>query len=56
MDKASLIAKIETIAKITVDDELSNRLSRLASRLETIGAPFEKPLTKSEVALLSEYV
>jgi len=53
---SAIVSHIMGIAETTPDDRESVKLSRLANRLMHQGAPFEAPLTTSEIADVMFYL
>ena len=56
MDMTALLAKIHAAAKTARVDAEANMLARLADRVAHQGAPFEAPLTESEMALVKRFM
>jgi len=52
----ALIEAMTTFAANTKNDLLSVRVSRVAQRLQHRGEPFEKPLTRGEVAIIRPFM
>lgn len=55
MNLSTLIARLQDAAAATRDDARANLLSALAVRLSHQGAPFEKPLTRTEIQQISQF-
>jgi hypothetical protein len=56
MNVATLIERIQDTAARARDDRVSNRLARLATRLQAQGSLFEKPLTTEELRLINKFM
>lgn len=54
MNIASVLSRMHTFAATTKDDHLSVEVARAADRLAHQG-PFERPLTKSELAVVARF-
>jgi len=56
LDKlASTIEAMERFASTARSDDVSVNVARVADRLAHCGAPFEKPLTKRELAIIRTF-
>jgi hypothetical protein len=56
MDIQEIIKKMTTTASYEKDDSRSVEIARVANRLSNQGQPFEDPLTKSEIKLISSFM
>ena len=56
MNCSQIIDRMHNAAKTTKDDAESNRISRLAHRLEHHGAVCEKPMTSDEIKQIMEFI
>lgn len=54
-NRFEIVQALEEAAVSETDDEFSNELSRMANRLGYTGAPFEDPLTASELAFITSF-
>jgi hypothetical protein len=55
MQVNDIIARLHDAAATSKSDAMANIISKLANRLAHQGAPFEKPLTETEMTLISKY-
>lgn len=55
MNASTILDRLQTAARLSKDDAQFNLITSLVHRLAHQGAPFEKPLTRSEIAEISKY-
>ena len=55
MQVNDIIARLHDAAAASTNDAMANIISKLAGRLAHQGAPFEKPLSETEMTLISRY-
>jgi hypothetical protein len=55
MQVNDVITRLHDAAAASKNDALANIISKLAGRLAHQGAPFEKPLSETEMTLISKY-
>lgn len=56
IDRAKIIADMTAFASSAENDMASNLVARVANRLQNQGQPFEKRLTRCELAVIRSFL